>query len=678
MVTTRRAPRTWVLLALLPSLALAGTTERLALVTDNGRIGTLVVTTEGRAVDVDWRVDNNGRGPKIREHIVLGPNGLPTSRTIEGTATFGAPVKESFTVEGGRARWTSLDDEGEAPAGDALYVDNRGSPWTLMHFVPVLLGSKGMTRAALPSGTLRLQKLRPVTIGPSRQRLQAYALWGTALGNPTLLLARGSTLVAVISPSTVLTREEHQGRFAEMSAIARELNAELLRDLAKKLTHRTDGPVWITGARLFDPVSGTASTGQNVVLYRDRIVGLRQDSPPRGATVIDAKGSTLLPGLIDSHAHLGEWDGLLNIANGVTQVRDAGNDNTSLLELISRFDSGELIGPRVFPSGFLEGKSPFSSFGGFTIQTAEEAVDRVRWYADHGFWGIKIYNSMPPAFVKPIAAEAHRLGLHVSGHVPAFMTAEQAIRDGYDEINHINQLLLMFVLRPGEDPRTPLRFTVIGERLADLDLQGAEFRRVVQLMKERRTTLDATVATFAPLFVARPGKGSPTDAPWIDHVPGAVQRDRRTLVLDLKPEQYARYDASWKKLEQVLVTLHREGIPLVPGTDDLAGFVLHGELESWVAAGLAPVDVLRAATLGGARFVGREAELGSIAVGKRANLYLVEGDPLTDIRAIRRGRLVVKDGALFFPDEIHAALQVTPFARRADVRSSGMASPTSR
>jgi hypothetical protein len=280
---------------------------------------------------------------------------------------------------------------------------------------------------------------------------------------------------------------------------------------------------------------------------------------------------------------------------------------------------------------------------------------------------------MPPAFVKPIAAEAHRLGLHVSGHVPAFMTAEQAIRDGYDEINHINQLLLMFVLRPGEDPRTPLRFTVIGERLADLDLQGAEFRRVVQLMKERRTTLDATVAT-----VARPGKGSPTDAPWIEHVPGAVQRDRRTLVLDLKPEQYARYDASWKKLEQVLVTLHREGIPLVPGTDDLAGLVLHGELESWVAAGLTPVDVLRATTLGGARFLGREAELGTIAAGKRANLYLVEGDPLTDIHAIRRGRLVVKDGALFFPDEIHAALQINPFARRAAVRSSGVASPTSR
>ena len=678
MVMNRRARCSWLLVTLLPSLGLAASTERMALVTSTGRTGTLVVSTEGNTVDVDWRVDENGRGSKIREHIVLGANGLPTSRIIEGTSTFGAPVKESFTVEGGRARWTSIDDHGEAPAGDALYVDNRGSPWTVLHFVRVMLGSKRLSRAALPSGTLRLQKLREVTIGPERQRLQAYALWGTTIGSPGLLLVRGTTLVASVDPYAVLTRETYAGRFAELSGIARELNAELLRELSKRLTHRPDEPVWITHARVFDPVSGTASTGQNVVIFRDRIVGLRPDPPPAGAMVVDAQGGTLLPGLIDSHAHTGDWDGLLDIASGVTQVRDPGNDNTSLLALIPRFDSGELIGPRVFPSGFLEGKSPFSASPGFTVRTVEEAVARVRWYADHGYWGIKIYNSMPPAFVKPMAEEAHRLGLHVSGHVPAFMNADQAIRDGYDEINHINQLVLMFVLKPGEDPRTPLRFTVVGERLGDLDLQGEEFRRLVQLMKDRRTTLEPTMATFAPLLVGRPGKGSPTDAPWIDHVPAAVQRTRRSLALDVKPEQYARYDASWRKLQQILVTLHREGIPLVPGTDELAGLVLHGELESWVAAGLAPVDVLRAATLGGARFLGREQELGTIAVGKRASLYLVEGDPLTDIGAMRKGRLVVKDGALFYPDEIHAALEITPFAKHLEPRTAGVGPPASR
>src|SRR5262249_24937975 len=145
-----------------------------------------------------------------------------------------------------------------------------------------------------------------------------------------------------------------------------------------------------------------------------------------------------------------------------------------------------------------------------------------------------------------------------------------------------------------------------------------------------------------------------------------------------KPEQYTRYDASWKKWEQILVTLHREGIPLVPGTDEQAGLVLHGELESWVSAGLSPVDTLRAATLGGARFLGREADFGTIAVGKRANLYLVEGDPLTDIHATRKGRLTVKYGALFYPDEIDAALEIKPFARHVEPQAAGVAKPASR
>ena len=145
-----------------------------------------------------------------------------------------------------------------------------------MHFVRVLLGSKGLTRAALPSGTLRLQKLRRWPSGRRGSGSEPYALWGTSLGNPTLLLVRGTTLVASVSPYVVLTREEHAGRFAELSGVARELNAELLRDLAKRLPHRVDSPVWITGARLFDPTTGTATTGQNVVVFRDRIVGLRE------------------------------------------------------------------------------------------------------------------------------------------------------------------------------------------------------------------------------------------------------------------------------------------------------------------------------------------------------------------------------------------------------------------
>jgi hypothetical protein len=367
----------------------------------------------------------------------------------------------------------------------------------------------------------------------------------------------------------------------------------------------------------------------------------------------------------------------MHLAGGVTFGRDPGADNATLLELERRIAGGELLGPRMKNSGFLEGKSPFSArFGGFIVENVEDAKARVRWYASHGFWGIKIYNSMPPDFVRPMAEEAHRLGLQVSGHVPAFMPVERAIRDGYDEIHHINQFLLGFLIDPlKEDTRTPFRFTALGERTAGLDLTSEPVRRMVKLMKARKVTLNPTMATFAPLLLARPGKASFAEAPWLDHMPMVVQRARRSLSLDVKPTQYALYDASWKRVEEALRMLHREGVTLVPGTDDTAGVMLHSELEVWVQAGIPAPATLTAATLGVARLLGVDRQVGSIAPGKLADLYLVDGDPTQDIRAIRKGRLVVTNGAYYYPDEIHAALGIAPFAPRAPVVAPAKPAP---
>src|SRR6516225_9111338 len=121
--------RPLLLVWLLAGMSAGAAVDTYAVITSTGRIGTLKVTTEGKAVDVDWRVDDNGRGPKIRERIELGPYGTAVRREISGTAWVGAPVKESFTVEGSQARWTTLDDQGEAPVGKGIYLSNRGSPW---------------------------------------------------------------------------------------------------------------------------------------------------------------------------------------------------------------------------------------------------------------------------------------------------------------------------------------------------------------------------------------------------------------------------------------------------------------------------------------------------------------------------------------------------------------------
>jgi imidazolonepropionase-like amidohydrolase len=427
--------------------------------------------------------------------------------------------------------------------------------------------------------------------------------------------------------------------------------------------------VYLRNVRVFDSAGGRLGPPTTVVVYGERIAAVRPDAvPPDGATAIDGQGGALLPGLHDLHAHMWAWAGPLHLAAGVTSVRDPGNDNDALLALTADVDAGLVPGPRIARSGFLEGKSPFSASGGFTVASVEEGIEKIRWYADRGFSALKLYNSTRPEWVRPLAAEAHRLGLRVHGHVPAFMTAEQAIRDGYDEITHVNQLLLGLVIGPEEDTRTPFRFTALGERVGRLDLRGEPFQRLLRLMKERGTVHDPTVACFDELLEGRPGRASPSDSGWIEHVPAPLQRARKVAGVDVKPEQYPAYLASWRKLLEVLRVLDAEGIRLVPGTDTIVpGMTLHSELLDYGLAGIPPGRVLQIATIQSAQVLGRDGEEGSVAPGKLADLLLVDGDPTADLAAIRRVRLVMKGGAVYFPDEIHRALGVEPFATRPPI-----------
>lgn len=643
-------------------------TRSYAVVSNGDRIGKLDVVTAGNVVDVDWRIDENGRGPKMKEHVELGAGGLPVAWQIEGVGPIGAPVKESFTFKNGTARWKSLDDAGEAAAQrPPLYLPNNSSPWVFGPALKTLLAAPGRRLKVLPAGEIRAEEIKRVQVGEGKDAATytAWALWGLDVSPTFILAGKDGSFEGFLFSSFIVIDDRFVSRYAELSRLSQDLSAELLRRLTTSVTHRYPGPIYLSNARVFDAKTGTVGEPTTVVVYGDEIVSIRPDAPAAGATVIDCGGGTILPGLHDEHAHSTDWSGPLHLAAGVTRTRDPGNENDLLLTLTSRIESGEMLGPRIHRAGFLEGRSPFSATGGFTVDRLDVALEKVRWYADHGFSGIKIYNSMTPDFVKPIAAEAHRLGLRVSGHVPAFMTSERAVRDGYDEITHINQLMLSFIIGEKDDTRTPFRFTALGERLGALDLNAEAFQRMLRLMKERGTALDPTIGVFVGLLLARPGTAPPNDAPWLDHVPPPLQRARRQAIVDVKPEQYPTYEASYRKLQEVLALLHKEGITLLPGTDDVAGFTLHSELEQWAKAGIPNADVLRAATLGSARVFGVDQRSGSIGRGKLADLMLVAGDPTKDIAAIRRVRLVMKGGVVYFPEEIHRAMGIAPFAPAA-------------
>lgn len=382
----------------------------------------------------------------------------------------------------------------------------------------------GQRLAVLPSGELRLESLGMVAVGSAarRREIEAWALWGTSLRPEFLLLEPDGTLFARLRPFGATIPEAYATDAQSITALTPQLNRDYLQRVAGSLRRRFAEPLYVRNARIFDSVTGRVGAPQTVSVFRGRVASIRAEAPPAEATaILDAEGGTLIPGLFDAHVHITSgWSALLHIAAGVTSVRDMGSDNPTLLNLMQSIESGEQIGPRVLASGLIEGRSPFSVRNGVVVDKTDPALAAVRWYADHGYYGIKIYNSMPPDFVAPLAAEAHRLGLRVMGHVPAFMSSERAIRDGYDEITHINQLLLSLIINPEQDDtRTPFRFTALGERLGSLDLQSERVRRFIALMQARGIALDPPVAIFQQILLSRPGAVAPNDAGRLANMP---------------------------------------------------------------------------------------------------------------------------------------------------------------
>lgn len=664
--------------------ALATSAERLSIIANGENVGSLAIATDRNHAAVDYRVDNNGRGPKHVEDVTFGAEGIPVTWTVKGTSLMGGAVDERFVWAKGRAEWTSQADAGTVKAArPPLYVVNDDSPYALWVYARAALAQPDGVLAALPSGKVAVERLRTLTIGEGAAAVEVTALrlTGVQLNPGYLLIDPAGRLFAVFGPSEggIVIREGYEKWAPALAQLGDDLEIARAVALQQKLAHRFDTPVRIRNVRVFDPASGTLSPLSTVIVMRDTITQvIPGDSTPAPAdeTVIDGEGGTVYPGLHDMHSHATLASGLMYLAAGVTATRDMGNDNAFLQELLSRIDQGKVGWPRISPNGFIEGRSPYSARNGFIPTSIEEALRDVRWYADRGYAEIKIYNSMNPDWVRPIAQEAHRLGLKVTGHVPAFDTPDRVIADGYDSIAHINQLMLGWILQPDEDSRTPLRLTAMA-RAGALDLASSPVRHTVELMKQHGVALDPTAVILEQLMLSRAGQVPPGQEDFLSHMPVGFQRYRKRSFVPLPDDAADRnYRSGFAKVLETIGMLHQEGIRLLPGTDDATGFSVLRELELYVQAGLKPAEALRSATLGAEEFMGRTDRLGTIARNKLADLVLVPGDPTQDIAAIRRPRMVMRGGVVYFPTEIYTALGITPFATVPPVHAEQPAART--
>lgn len=656
------------LLIATPAAALAAP-EKLVMVSNGEVTGTVVATTTGKRTVVDYRVDDNGRGPKHREEIVLGAGGVPVEWTVRGTSLMGGAVEERYAWANGRASWTSQADHGDAPAAaPPLYIVNDDSPWAAGVYARAAL-ARGGSIAALPGGRITASKLRDMAVGGTR--VGVYRLDGVDLAPTYLMLDANRRLFATLGATGVAIRAGFEKQAPSLLALGSELEQERVRSISAAVTHRFATPVRVRNVHIFDPRTGTLGPLSTILVMRDRIVRILPGDGgpvPADQVAIEGAGGTVYPGLRDMHSHTSVGSGLFYLAAGVTGTRDMGNHNDFLIDLLPRIDRGDVAGPHIVPSGFIEGRSPYSARNGIVVDSQDAALAAVHWYADRGYREIKLYNSFNPDWVKATAAEAHGLGLSVTGHVPAFDTPDRVIADGYDTIAHINQLMLGWLLDPREDTRTPLRLTGMA-RAATLDLASSRVQATVASMKAHDTALDTTAVILERLMLSRAGTVAEGDAFYLDHMPIGYQRYRRRSFVTIRdPAEDARYRAAFAKLLDVMRLLHAQGIRQLPGTDDATGFTLQREVELYVKAGYTPAEALTAATLTGVQYLGETASRGTIERGKIADLVLVAGDPTRDIAAIERPRMVLSGGAVYFPSEIYTALGITPFATAPAMR----------
>lgn len=621
----------------------------------------------------EYSFNDRGRGDHIVATWRVDTAGVLTEYEGRGNDYVKVPVTETFRLTNGKASWSSRSEHGSAAlTGEAFYVPVNAPPEIFGVLARALLKAPGHRLRLLPAGEAVLEKVElPAedaahATGPHGP-IVPYAISGLDFSpSPIWLETDGTTAASVSNWFSVLPAAMH-AQLPQLLAIQAHWSAARSARVAREATHLPAGDVLIRNGRLFDPRDLSVTPGMSVLVRGTRIVRVAADADVTagaGAEVIDAHGRFLMPGLWDNHQHFGDDTGALDLANGVTSARDMANDTDEFLERVARFDAGTELGPRVWKSGIIDGTGPYAGPTRMRIDTPEQALADVDWYADHGYGQIKIYSSVPPPIVPVIAAEAHARGLRVSGHVPAFMSAEQFVAAGADEIQHLNFIVLDFLYPAVQETRNMNRFTAVAAHARDFPPAAPQVRDFIAYLARHHTVLDPTLNVFEAQFCGDASAVKPGLEAIAPRTPPQVRRGLLSGALAIPAGEEAAYREALPAMLTLLRALHEAGVTIIPGTDSMPGYQLHHELALYARAGIAPAEVLRMATLTSALVIGANGERGVIAPGRLADLILVDGDPSVHIADIDRIDLVMKGGKVYDPARIEASLGIAP-ARRA-------------
>lgn len=431
-----------------------------------------------------------------------------------------------------------------------------------------------------------------------------------------------------------------------------------------------DAPlVALTNARVIDGTGAPARAGQTLILRQGAIETIGATGTvavPAGAQVIDLAGKSVLPGLVMLHEHfyyptgpgvygqLGQSFVRLYLAGGVTTIRTAGNLNGYMdLTLKRRVELGEVAGPAIDATmPYVNGPNQFVQMT--DVNTEERSRRHVGYWADEGATSVKAYMQISRAALGTAIREAHARGLKVTGHLCS-VTYGEAATLGIDNLEHGFFAATDFVAdkRPDVCPGQGAG----QQSIADLDPDGAPFKALVKTLVDRRVAVTSTLTVFE---LNTPGRPLP---PGLDVLVPQLRdqflQNRARVEANAAKSIYPRLFPKAMALERAFA---RAGGLLVAGTDPtggggvIPGYANHRQLELLVEAGFTPLEAITVGTLNGAKYLGRDARIGTLAPGKQADLMVVDGDPSAAIADVRKVTMVFKQGVGFDPAKLVASV----------------------
>ena len=598
-----------------------------------------------------YQYNDRGRGPKIRVDLTI-ENGEVMTRKATGVDYYKGNILETFEIVNGVAKWKNKIEEGQKNVSGPIVYDPLNSvPGEIEWDLRLLLRQHTHEIEALPGGRVKVEHVKSHTAKVSGfpEELELYSFTGSG-GPPSYFwVTPKKDFFAQIGGWMSTIKLGYEFLVPELKRLQENIELEYFTGQAYKLTQKYTGPVAFTNVKIFDSKKGKVLPDHTVIIEQGIITKVGKSKSikvPMNCKVISGEGKMLLPGLWDNHSHYNMEQGLYQLAAGVTNVKDMAN-SLDLPETKKKVDNDQLLGPEIsIWSGFIDFAGPYAGPTGKIVKTLDEGIDAVNYYADHGYQQIKLYSSIPVDWVKPLAAEAHKRGMIVCGHIPSFMTAERAVNDGYDQIIHLNMIMLNF-LGDTLDTRSMGRFIKVAERSKNIDLNSAEVKRFIKLLKDKKIVVDPTAAIFEQMFTNEPGKLGAGYETIHTMFPTELKRELYRGGLPTMKGREADYKQSYATMLKMLELLYKNGIMFVPGTDAVDGFTLQRELELYAKAGVPNAEVLRKATIISAEVAGKDSELGSIDVGKKANMILVDGDPVKNISDIRKVEITIKNGNLY-------------------------------